>query len=123
MTVVFSKIWQIIIEHYTVQQHIEIIRRIYHQNSLSVRATCRARREIYGQHHLPTEGTTRRIVRKFETIGSVVNQPTPVRRRNARSDENIVAVRENVSERSKSLNSSSCTRTSPFSDLNLANFE
>ena len=30
--------------------------------------------------------------------GSVVDQPTPVRRRNARLDKNIAAVRENVSE-------------------------
>ena len=29
---------------------------------------------------------------------SVVDQPTPVRRRNARSDENVAAVRESVSE-------------------------
>ena len=43
--------------------HIDIIR-IYHQNSLSVRATFRALREFYDQHHRPTEGTIRRIVRK-----------------------------------------------------------
>ena len=84
-------------EHYTVQQHIEIIR-IYHQNSLSVRTTSRALCEIYGQHHHPTEGTIRRIVEKFETIGSVVDQSTSVCHRNARSDENIVAVLESVSE-------------------------
>ena len=63
-----------------------------------VRAPFRARRQIYSQHHRPTEGTIRRIVKKFETTGLVVDQPTPVRRRNARSDENIVAVRECVSE-------------------------
>jgi len=32
---------------------------------------------------------------KFESTGSINNQPTPVRRRNARSAENIAAVREN----------------------------
>ena len=96
--------------HDTVQQPIEIIR-CDHQNSLPVRATFRARREIYGQHHRHTEGTSRQIVEKFETTGSMVDQPIPVRRRNARSDEDIVAVRESVSERSKPLNCSSCTRT------------
>ena len=35
---------------------------------------------------------------KFESIGSINNQPTPVRRRNARSAENIAAVRESVRE-------------------------
>ena len=39
-----------------------------------------------------------RIVGKFETIGSVVDQPTPVCRRNARSAENIAAVRESVND-------------------------
>jgi len=37
-------------------------------------------------------------VAKFEPIGSINNQPTPVRRRNARSAENIAAVRESVQE-------------------------
>ena len=108
-------------EHYTVQQRIVIIR-CNHQNSFSVRATSRVLRQIYGHHHRPTDGIIRRIVEKFETTGSVVvDQPTPVRRRNAHSDENIAAVRESE-RRSKSLNSSSCTRTWPFSDLNLASF-
>jgi len=35
---------------------------------------------------------------KFESTGSINNQPTPVRRRNTRSVENIVAVRESVRE-------------------------
>ena len=83
-------------EHYTVQQHIEMIR-IYHQNSLSVRATLRALREIYGQHHCPAEGTIRRIVGKFETTSSVVDQPKSVCCRNTRSDENIAIVQESVS--------------------------
>ena len=49
-----------------------------------------------------TEETIRRIVNKFETTGSLVDQITPVRRRNAHSNDNIVAVPENVNERSKS---------------------
>jgi len=35
---------------------------------------------------------------KFESTGSINNQPTPVCRRNARSAENIAAVRESVRE-------------------------
>ena len=93
----FSKVWQIIMEHYTVHQHIKIIC-IYHQNSVSVRVTFRALREIYGQPRRPTEGTNRRTVEKFEKNGSVVGQPTPLRRRNARLDENIATARESVSE-------------------------
>ena len=89
----FSKVWQIINEHYTVQQRMEIIR-CDHQNSLSVQATFRVLREIYGQHHLLIEGTIHRIVEKFETTGSVMDHLASARVRNARSDENIVAVRE-----------------------------
>jgi len=37
-------------------------------------------------------------VAKFESTGSINNQPTPVRRQNARSAENIAAVRESVWE-------------------------
>jgi len=37
-------------------------------------------------------------VAKFESTGSINNQPTLVRRRNARSAENIAAVRESVQE-------------------------
>ena len=83
--------------HYTVQQCIEIIR-IYHQNSLSDQATFRAPCEIYGQHYRSTERPIRRIAGKYEMIGSVVDQSMPVGHRNARSDENIAAVRESVSD-------------------------
>jgi len=37
-------------------------------------------------------------VAKFESTSSINNQPTPVRRRNARSAENIAAVRKSVRE-------------------------
>ena len=38
------------------------------------------------------------MVDKFESTGSVNDRPTPVRRRNARSAENIAAIRESVQE-------------------------
>ena len=75
----------------------EIVR-ICHQNSLSVQAMFHTLREIYGQPYRPTEGTIRRSVEKFETTGLVMDQPTPVRCRNARSDKNIATVRDSVSE-------------------------
>jgi len=40
----------------------------------------------------------RHLVAKFESTDSINNQPTSVRRRNARSAENIAAVRESVRE-------------------------
>ncbi|KAJ8962868.1 hypothetical protein NQ318_001276, partial [Aromia moschata] len=41
------------------------------------------------------KSTLQRLVAKFETTSSVNNLPTPVRQRNARSAENIAAVRVN----------------------------
>lgn len=42
-----------------------------------------------------------RLVAKFETTGSLINQPTPLRQRNARSTEDIAAVREYVQQNSR----------------------
>ena len=46
-------------------------------------------RPFYGRRGGPSKSTLQRLVAKFETIGSVNNQPTPVRQRNARSAKNI----------------------------------
>lgn len=75
--------------------------KLFYQNGCSVRATFRALRPFYGRHNRPVERTIRNVVDKFEATGSVNSQPTPVRRRNARSAENITAVRESVQENSR----------------------
>ena len=84
-------------EGYSVEQRVQIIK-FYYQNQCSVRETFRALRDFYPRHNRPAESTIRRLVTKFESTGSINNQPTPVRRRNARSAENIAAVRESVRE-------------------------
>jgi len=53
----------------------------------------RALRDFYPRHNRLAESTIRRLVTKFESIGLINNQPTSVRRLNARSAENIAAVR------------------------------
>lgn len=54
--------------------------------------------EFMVEHNRITEAyTIRRITTEFETTGSVIDQSIPVRRRNARSNENIAVVRESVS--------------------------
>ena len=59
----------------------------------------RALRDFYPRHNRPAESTIQRLVAKFESTGSINNQPiSPVHRRNARSAENIAAVRESVRE-------------------------
>lgn len=87
-------------EKYTVEQRVQIIK-FYYQNNCSIRATFRALRAIYGQNNRPTECTIRRLVSKFETTGSVTDRRAPLRERNARSAENIAAVRESVQENPK----------------------
>jgi len=84
-------------EGYSVEQRVQIIK-FYFQNQCSIRKTFRALRDFYPRHNRSAESTIRRLVAKFELTGSTNNEPTPVRRRNARSAENIAAVRESVRE-------------------------
>jgi len=85
-------------EGHSVEQCVQIIK-FYYQNQCSVRETFRALRDFYPCHNRPVESTIRRLVAKFESTGSINNQPTSVRRRNAA--ENIAAVRESVWENSR----------------------
>jgi len=84
-------------EGHSVEQRVQIIK-FYYQNQCSVREMFRALRDFYPRHNRPAESIIRRLVAKFESTGSINNQPTPVRRRNAKSAENIAAVRESVRE-------------------------
>ena len=83
-------------EGHSVEQCVQIIK-FYYQNQCSVRETFRALSDFYPRHNHPAKSTIRCLVVKFESTGSINNQPTPVRR-NARSAENIAAVRESVRE-------------------------
>lgn len=79
------------------EQHVQIVK-TYYENHSSVRATFRALRQFYGAIGRPAESTIRRLINKFEATGSVNNQPTPTRRRNVRSAQNVAAVRDSVRE-------------------------
>ncbi|MFR7076297.1 DUF4817 domain-containing protein [Streptococcus pneumoniae] len=59
--------------------------KLFYENGSSVRATFRALRPFYGRDGRPVESTIRRLVGKFESTGSVNNQPTLTRRRNAKA--------------------------------------
>ena len=87
-------------ESYTIEQRVKIIQS-YYQNQSSIRQTFRGLRDCFPRHRRPTESTIQRLVKRFELTGSINKQPTPVRRRNARSAENIAAVRESVRENPK----------------------
>ena len=82
---------------YSIRQYVRIIK-LFYQNGCSVGATYRALRPFYGRHNRPTGGTIRNVVDEFESTGSVNDRPTCVRRRNARSAENMSAVHESVQD-------------------------
>jgi Helix-turn-helix domain (DUF4817) len=95
MTFVLFNVCHLIMERYTLQQRLQIIK-IYYQNSCSVTVTLRKLTPIFGRHNRPNKTTIQRLVQKFESTFSLQNVPVPVRQRNARSEENIAAVRESV---------------------------
>lgn len=79
----------------TKEQRIVIVQR-YYENARSVRACYRALRGDFGQRGRPSELAIRRIIDKFERDYTLLDSKPPTRQRNARSAENIVAVRESV---------------------------
>jgi len=79
-------------EGHSIEQHVQIIK-FYYRNQCSVRETFHILRNFYPCHNRLAESTIQRLMAKFESTGSINNQPIPVHRRNARSTENIVAVR------------------------------
>jgi len=95
----FSSVWQITMEGHSVEQRVQIIK-FYYQNQCSVRETFRALRDFYPRHNRPVESTIRRLVAKFESIDSINNQPTPVRRRRTQ-DLLKTSLRESVRENSR----------------------
>ena len=66
-------------ERYTSQQRVEIVK-IYYQNSESVASTLRPIRPINGRTNRPSTSTIERLVEKI--VGKFV--PVPVRQRSAR---------------------------------------
>ena len=75
-------------ERYTSQQRFDIIK-IYYRNSASVASTLRTLRPIYGRNNHSSRSTIERLVEKFKSTGTIQNVGVPVRRRSARSVENI----------------------------------
>lgn len=86
-------------ERLTPQQRLQIVK-IFYQNQESIRSTHRALRAMFGRHNRPSELMIRRIVERFEASYTLHPQRPPIRRRSARSAENIAAVRASADESS-----------------------
>lgn len=74
----FSTLYQITINGYSVEQSVRKIK-FYYQNQCSVRETFHALRDFYPRHNRPAESTIRRLVAKFESTGSINYHPTTMR--------------------------------------------
>ena len=61
---------------HSIEQRVQIIK-FYYQNQCSVRETFCALRDFYPRHNRPAESTIRHLA-KFESTGSINNQPTSV---------------------------------------------
>ena len=79
----------------TTEQRIQVIKS-YYKNSESPTATVRELRVTLGRNAAPTESSVRKLIRKFETTGSVSNVKKTGRPRSVRTQENIAVVRDNV---------------------------
>ena len=88
---------------YTIEQHVQMIK-LYYQNECSLVQTLGTLCPFYGRRCGTSKSTLQRLVAKFETAGSVNNQPIPIRQRNTRSAKNIAAVCESVQENQRQSN-------------------
>lgn len=84
-------------DQYSSEQRLIIVKTHY-KNGENYAETVRRLRAIFGRNNAPNESTVRRLIKKFETKFTLLNEKTPVHRRVGRSIENIVAVRESVAE-------------------------
>src|SRR5690349_14418587 len=85
-------------ERCTVEQRVLIIKN-YYQNGESLIATIRKVRPLSGRNNVPNSSTVKRIIEKFESTGSVTDVKHKTRARRGRSEQNITAVRESVTDR------------------------
>jgi transposase len=84
-------------ERYTKEQRI-IIMKTHYKYGESYAETVRKDRGIFGRQNAPNESTVRRLIKKFEETGSIMDTKSPLRHRTGRSLANIAAVSESVAD-------------------------
>jgi len=76
--------------------------RYYYENTLQIWEnyveTVRKLRGIFGRQNAPYQSTVKRMIKKFEETGSIMDSKLPVRHSTGRSLDNIAAVSESVAE-------------------------
>lgn len=82
-------------EPYSIADRVKIIQEHY-RNGEKVINTYRALRDHFGEADRPNQTTIGRLVRKFETTGSVDDLPKGTRPKSVRTQSNIDVVRESI---------------------------
>ena len=76
------------IERYSIEQRVVIVKTHY-KNGECYAETVRKLRTIFGRNNALTETTVMRLVKKFESLGSVATLKSPGR---SRTEQNIAVV-------------------------------
>jgi hypothetical protein len=84
-------------ERYTKEQRVIIVKTHYKYGE-SYAVTVRKLRGIFGRRNAPYQSTVKRMIKKFEETGFIMDSKLPVRHRTGRSLDNIAAVSESVAE-------------------------
>ena len=83
-------------ERYTKEQRVVIIMETHYKYGDSYAETVRKLRGIFGRRNAPYQSTVKRMTRKSEETGSIMDSKVPVRHRTGRSPDNFAAVSESV---------------------------
>jgi len=82
-------------ERFTNKQRIQIVK-TYYQNYESGTETVRRLQAIFGRNEAPNKSTVLRLIKKFETTGSVATVKSPGRNRTQRNAQQIAVVQQSV---------------------------
>lgn len=80
------------------KEELIFIVKTFYKNNESIVATFRALRERFGVHNRPTKQAISKIIKRFESIGSVQVVKRAARPRPVRTRRNIEVVKESVAE-------------------------
>jgi hypothetical protein len=83
-------------ERYTKEQRVSL--KTHYKYGKSYAETVRKLRGIFGRRNAPYQSTVKRMIKKFEETGSIMDSKLPVRHRTVRSVDNIAAVSVSVAE-------------------------
>ncbi|KAL5246076.1 hypothetical protein ACI65C_013484 [Semiaphis heraclei] len=75
-------------ERFTNKQRVQIVK-TYHQNRESGAETVRRLRAVFGRNEAPNKSTVLRLIKKFESTGSVATVKSPGRNRTQRIAQQI----------------------------------